>query len=790
VAWALCAAGILAAAGLVWPEAAWSAPTGGAVAATKPENLALRARVSASSELGAGYAARFACDGVIPRPGSRKEERAVWVAKGSQHPDGVTVTLQWEHAVPVAEVVYYGRTGHGWAENWKDYELYLDDGARPVAQGEFRQGHGPQRIALARPVQAAKAMLKFLSHYGGANPGASEIEVYAAPPVARALGRFYEPKQWGMDCSPPPAIEESADLAARLRRGDLGFRRILVVKRRPNRCDHVYIYHERGFVPGGGLYCCTVGDQGGELRPLVESPDGMIQRLDLSFDGREVLFNWKKGEREPYQVYRIGADGTGLVQLTDGAAHNYDACWLPDGAIAFLSTREQRNALCFSSRSGVLHRMDRDGGNVRRISSNIVNDFTPSVMSDGRILYGRWEYVDRDPIPIQSLWAIRPDGTLLSGVYGNRVLAPGAFIEPQQVPGTPNILCTLCSHAGWNCIQGAIGLVTPERGDNAEASLRNLTPDAPYRFNQSDARGFYCAPYPIDGRYLFLSHDGTLVLRDYAGTEAMVVLAPDEEGVGFFDARPLRPRRRPPVLPPGAPDGGEPRATLIVQDVYQGLEPAVRRGEVRQICVVEEAAQITTRKLTPVCGGGKHSMKIAISDGATYAPKKVWGYARVESDGSAHFRVPADRPVYFLAIDGEGRAVQRMRSYTHLKPGEVQGCVGCHEPRSGAPITAGPRPAALGRPRPGVLVPEVRPAGPRQALRGLSRRRAGGGQAGSDRCQDPAVQRLVRVAGGSKKRSRALHQHRRRAQHASDRAPALGLAGQQTRRGHPLGASR
>ena len=70
-----------------------------------------------------------------------------------------------------------------------------------------------------------------------------------------------------------------------------------------------------------------------------------------------------------------------------------------------------------------------------------------------------------------------------------------------------------------------------------------------------------------------------------------------------------------------------------------------------------------------------------ISCGATYAGKRVWGYAPVAVDGSACFRVPAGRPIYFLALDAEGRALQRMRTFTHLMPGEVQGCVGCHEPR-------------------------------------------------------------------------------------------------------------
>jgi hypothetical protein len=56
--------------------------------------------------------------------------------------------------------------------------------------------------------------------------------------------------------------------------------------------------------------------------------------------------------------------------------------------------------------------------------------------------------------------------------------------------------------------------------------------------------------------------------------------------------------------------------------------------------------------------------------------------ADVGEDGSAAFRVPSEVPIYFLALDGEGRALQRMRTFTHFMPGEVQGCVGCHADRN------------------------------------------------------------------------------------------------------------
>jgi hypothetical protein len=133
-------------------------------------------------------------------------------------------------------------------------------------------------------------------------------------------------------------------------------------------------------------------------------------------------------------------------------------------------------------------------------------------------------------------------------------------------------------------------------------------------------------------------------------------------------------------------------ATVFVQDVYSGLEPAVQRGEIKQIAVVQEIEKSTHTPQNNVCPDGPGMRNIAVfgfqfplvSCGATYAPKKVWGIADVAPDGSAAFKVPSEVPIYFLALDGEGRAVQRMRSFTHLMPGEIQGCVGCHADRNSA----------------------------------------------------------------------------------------------------------
>jgi len=502
--------------------------------------------------------------------------------------------------------------------------------------------------------------------------------------------------------SRPCPAEVPETLARRLKAGRLGFTEMVVVERHRVRSSHVYTYHCEGQRDGGGLYTYDVTT--GDLQTLVDASDGQILDCDVSWDGREILFSLRRDRY--YHVWRVRADGSDPVQLTRGEAYNFNACWLPDGGIAFLSTRDPQFAYCWTSPVGVLYRMDRDGSNARRLSANYLNDFTPAVLNDGRIIYGRWEYVDRPAIPIQGLWTIHPDGTMLAQYYGNRVLGPATFIDPQPVPDSGAVLCTMTGHNG-TC-GGAVGLVNPVYGDNTQAAIRNLTPEINHgrvdRSNNGPASGPYQTPYPVDETYFLVSYKGDVLLRDYAGTEQTTVLA--SRGMGWRNARPLRPRRRPPVRPPTVPHeppaGEKGRwASVYLQDVYRGLGPHVAPGEVRQVAVVQEIEKSRKADVARRAFGFQFPV---VSCGATYAPKKVWGTAEVAEDGSAHFRVPAGVPIYFMALDQHGRAVQRMRSFTHFMPGEVQGCIGCHEPRSLSPRVS--RMRATSRPPQPLRPPE------------------------------------------------------------------------------------
>ncbi|MHB0998399.1 MAG: HzsA-related protein [Armatimonadota bacterium] len=690
-----------------------------------PENLAPKARITASAEFNESYLARNVADGIIPLPMSGDDLGKSWCVPGVANPSA-DMTFEWNTPVTVAEVVYYGRTSFFMEEIWKDCDIYLDNATSPAAEGHFIIGHGPQRVKLPFPARVSKLRIHFKNAYSG-NPGAAEIQIFPTNTNDNALPRFAPNGKLYMLTNPGVDVVDCTKLRKLIMRiaevnGDnyKKFRehltrldklekaqrndenidaklvvlqqsallfdadKFLVIKRQEINPSHVYTYHCEGFRPGGGLYVVKKGESTDKGKELVSSPQGQILDCDLSYDGKVVLFSWKQKASEGYHVWMINIDGSGLKQLTRGEWHDYNACWLPDGGIAFLSTRDPQFAYCWFAPVGILYRMDANGKNTERLSSNYLNDFTPYPLDDGRIIYTRWEYVDRPAIPIQSLWTINPDGTGLAGYYGNRVISPGTFMEARSIPGTSKIICTMTGHNGP--ARGAIGIIDRSKGDNAQESIINITPDTPVPavdqgYGNTDGSKQYSCPQPLDAERFLVSIRGPVIVRDIAGTCESTVIPSPADGMMLFNAQPVRPRFKPPVIPAVLPADykSQQTAKIFLQDIYQGLEPYVKRGDVKTLRVVREMEKTVRIDPTKMAFGFQFPV---ISCGATYAGKDVIGEVPVNPDGSAFFEVPAGKPVYFMTLDDKGRAVQRMRTFTHLMPGESQSCIGCHESRA------------------------------------------------------------------------------------------------------------
>ncbi len=165
-----------------------------------------------------------------------------------------------------------------------------------------------------------------------------------------------------------------------------------------------------------------------------------------------------------------------------------------------------------------------------------------------------------------------------------------------------------------------------------------------------------------------------------------------EEGISAMYPIPLAPRPVPPAVPSTLDSTLGEEGEFYLADVRQSLMPL---PEGRPI-VGLRIWQVLPKTETHVANQPRLGYANAES------ARMLLGTVPVEADGSAYFRVPARRPIYFQAVDARGHAVQTMRSVTYLQPGERRGCVGCHEPAN----TATPRRtlAALQRP-PSAIVP-------------------------------------------------------------------------------------
>ncbi len=395
---------------------------------------------------------------------------------------------------------------------------------------------------------------------------------------------------------------------------------------------------------------------------LFDARGGGIRDPQVDYDGHTLLFSHRPAGTDFYHLYEIQADGTGLKQLTDGPWDDIEPCRLPDGDLVFVSTRCKRWVSCWYTQVATLHRCKPDGSGITAISANIEHDNTPAVMPDGRILYMRWEYVDRSQVEYHHLWTMNPDGTGVSVFYGN-MHSWTLMIDAQPVPGTQSVIASFSPGHGANEHAGFATLVSPQQGPDDLASARRL----------SDKGGIR-DPQPLSPDVFLMARGKQILLMNRDGKEQEVYADPD---VAVHEPRALRSRPREPVIAnrvSPATDTGQ----FVLVDVYAGRNMAgVKRGDIKQLLVLEPLPK-------PVNFSGGMDLT---SDYGSFNLERVLGTVPVEEDGSASFIAPAGRPLFFVSLDANDLSVKRMQSFANLMPGETFTCIGCHEERASAPGT-------------------------------------------------------------------------------------------------------
>ena len=497
-----------------------------------------------------------------------------------------------------------------------------------------------------------------------------------------------------------------------------------------------YFYENTGTF-GGDVCLLTNPGRSLEIRNLTAGklPQGAFTTLSLSHDAKTLYFafcevgliegkpqnvKWSQlGKHDfhhhtldflakpegKFHLYSMSVDGSSLRQLTNDIYDDFDPCELPNGDLAFLSSRRGGFIRCNNVWEPLpvytLHSMDKDGGNIRTLSYHETNEWHPALLHDGRIVYSRWDYVDRSAAHYHGLWTSSPDGTQAAVLFGSYTQQVSACYQPKAIPGSQKILFVAGAHHANT--GGSLVLLDPSKtayhSNSAEDtldSLERLTPEVafPETPNQWPAT-YYHSPWPLSENYYLVSYSREPLGCFGAGSDVT-----GRTGIYYFDhfgnrellyedadiscqyPIPLVARPVPAMIPdrrdPSLGETGE----FHLLDVHNSFKPLPDNRKITELRVFEIIPK------WPDWTANSPRLGHANAEGG----RRLLGTVPVQEDGSTHFSVPANIPVYFQAVDDEGKAVQTMRSDVYLQPGEQRSCIGCHEAPHSSPVTLAPLP--------------------------------------------------------------------------------------------------
>jgi hypothetical protein len=460
-------------------------------------------------------------------------------------------------------------------------------------------------------------------------------------------------------------------------------------------------------------------------------PAGAVRNPDLHYDAGKVAFAFcdhTAPERKRYFLYEAAIDGSGVRQLTGTARDKFetweeratvviednDPCYMPDDTLVFVSTRSQSFGRCHGGRynpAWVLHGCDSNGDAIRQLSFGNENEYEPSVLNDGRIIFTRWEYTDRHEMLFHMLWWCRPDGSAVSHYYGNDTLHPMMVVEASAIPGTHRVVSTAMGHHSYST--GTTVVLDINKGENGEEPVTHITPETPYSETKGWPNPHYSHPYAVNEDLFLVSranhpvphqgqvpplNDRAIYLVDTLGGRELIY---EDPSVACVSPIAVRKRKRPPVIPPMVPPNPPDYATVYVQNAYltrNDPEGKIKPGMIKALRV--NALGVQPRANRTACSQGCPNE----------IPKRVVGTVPVDENGSAFFKVPARTSLQMQMLDKNGMAILTEKSLFYLQPGENRSCVGCH-----AEVGASPGAAAMAKAshkKPMELIPPTGPSYP------------------------------------------------------------------------------
>jgi hypothetical protein len=463
----------------------------------------------------------------------------------------------------------------------------------------------------------------------------------------------------------------------------------------------------------GNLYKLSPIAPDGVVTPITNFTGASISDPAVSYDGKKILFSMRPPGGSDRNIYEINADGTGLRQVTNGGGHDYDPLYLPDGKILFTSSRDGEMDEYNHAPSEHLYTCNPDGSSMERISYNQSDDFDPELLSDGRVVYTRWEHfgtMNRFP-----LFFTHPDGSGTFHMYGphernffhatptpdGRLIAiestmieedagPIAVLKTETGPADP-VTDATANH--WN-------VVTAQVNNDGEP-----WPHGAFKYPRSIGGNRYVASYTLPAAtengqpgdvgapdyalYTFtLKQTGAGTPNDPATfTIENLTFLYNDPTTNEYDAQLLAPHSKPPVIA-STLDHNVDYGVLLAQDVFnRGTNDGQERPQ-KGVDPIDSVAVIAAR---PTMAGEMNNFSAN-----EFEKRALIGIAPVYPDGSFRIKVPANTPVSFATLDNHSRGFVVKRTHLYVRPGEeFNKCVGCHENRSaGGPVVTNADPIA------------------------------------------------------------------------------------------------
>ncbi|MFQ5808220.1 MAG: hypothetical protein ACE5JM_01265, partial [Armatimonadota bacterium] len=404
-----------------------------------------------------------------------------------------------------------------------------------------------------------------------------------------------------------------------------------------------------------------------------------VADCEVSWDAQRIVFARRGGDADPWwHIYQIRADGDELQQITSGPYHDVQPCYLPDGRIVFSTSRVGMRDEYHGYYATGLAVMRPDGSDIRHIGFNLGRDDEPSVLDDGRIVFGRLELFYSRLKTERTVHAVFPDGTHDVTLYGperrdfwRRVTVRSGEKWWGEVPPRHRVL----------------RLTQPQPygpGRVLCASTGGLVLTGPGRYRETmvphDSSMAVTSPYPLhDGRILcaatrrtFNRDEVDLGLYYLQVQTGKLTPLYNDPNAAEFEPRPLQRRPKPPVLAQSkAASGNAFTARFACQSIRASRESRVgRRGKlVRVVEGLPAVARHHTHRSSDGPAWKNHT--------GTHA--RVLGTVPVAADGSFYVEVPADRLIHVQVLDSDRRVVGNQQIWMYGRPGETRSCVGCHE---------------------------------------------------------------------------------------------------------------